>query len=96
MRSGVSVEEALTEAKRLAADREFAGFDQCALEKAARLGLANGVFEESEDEGDSVVEEFYPEEDGTQTTGSVSTPTVTPSLVDKLDDQAKRLGADAA
>ena len=98
VRSGVSVEEALTEAKRLAADRESAGFDQVALEKAARLGFANGAFEESEDEGDSVVEEFYPVEDGGQATGAGSkpAPTITPSLVDKLEDRARRLGEDAA
>ena len=61
VRSGVSVEEALTEAKRLEADRQEAGFDQVALESAARLGFSNGAFEESEEEGDSVVEEFYSE-----------------------------------
>ena len=88
------MEEALTEAKRLAADRESAGFDQVALEKAARLGFANGAFEESEDEGDSVVEEFYPEGYGGQLTGCASTPTVTPSLVSKLEDRAARLGSD--
>jgi hypothetical protein len=35
VRSGVSVEDALTEAKRLEADRQEVGFDQVALETAA-------------------------------------------------------------
>lgn len=60
VRSGVSVDEALTEAKRLEADLQEAGFDQIALETAARLGFSNGAFEETDDEGDSVVDEFYP------------------------------------
>lgn len=51
VRSGVSVEDALTDAKRLQADRQEAGFDQIALETAARLGFSNGAFEETDDEG---------------------------------------------
>ncbi len=39
VRSNVSVEDALTEAKRLETDRQSAGFDQVALETAARLGF---------------------------------------------------------
>ena len=41
--------------------RLAAGFNQVALDEAARQGFANGVFEESEEEGAAVVEEFYPE-----------------------------------
>jgi len=37
------------------------GLDQAALDEAARQGLALGEFEESEEEGVEVVEEFYPE-----------------------------------
>ena len=53
-------EEALLEARRINEERQSAGFDQVALEAAARLGLSNGAFEESEDEGTEVVEEFFP------------------------------------
>jgi hypothetical protein len=52
--------------------RQAAGFDQVALEVAARQGLSNGAFEESEDEGGEVVDEFCPEggaEDCTPTVG---------------------------
>jgi len=37
------------------------GFDQAALDEAARQGLALGEFEESEEEGAGVVQEFYPD-----------------------------------
>jgi hypothetical protein len=96
VRSGVSVEDALTEAKRLEADRQEAGFDQVALETAARQGFSNGAFEENEDEGDSVVEEFYPEGDGGQGDPSfVSEKSAAPSLADKLEERVVRLGNDA-
>ena len=99
VRSGVSVEEALTEAKRLEMDRQEAGFDQLALEAAARLGFSNGAFEESEEEGDSVVEEFYPEGDGAlegvEATSPVPTETAAKSsLVSKLNDRAAKLMTD--
>lgn len=60
LRSGVVLEDALIEAQRMDEQRKAAGFDQVALDKAARHGLSNGVFEESEDEGGEVVEEFFP------------------------------------
>jgi hypothetical protein len=95
VRSGVSVEDALTEAKRMEADRQEAGFDQVALETAARQGFSNGAFEESEEEGDSVVDEFYPEGYGGQgDPGLVSEKSAAPSLADKLEDRMVRLGSD--
>ena len=42
--------------------RKAAGMDQGALENAARSGLALGEFEDSEEDGVAVVEEFYPVE----------------------------------
>lgn len=96
VRSGVSVEDALTEAKRLEADRLEAGFDQVALETAARQGFSNGAFEENDEEGDSVVEEFFPEGNGGQGGPGISSEkTVAPSLADKLEDRVARLGSDA-
>ena len=95
VRSGVFVEDALTEAKRLEADRQEAGFEQVALETAARQGFSNGAFEESDEEGDSVVEEFYPEGDGGQgDPGVASEKSAEPSLADKLEDRVVRLGSD--
>lgn len=94
VRSNVSVEEALAEAKRLEADRHAAGFDQLALETAARLGLSNGAFEESDDE-ESIVEEFYPEAERAHVdasgSGLLAEKAGAPSLANKLEERAARL-----
>lgn len=88
VRTGVSLEDALLEAKRIDEVRQAAGFDQGALEEAARQGLSNGVFEEGEDEGDEVVEEFFPVATETDS-GALSEQPVVPvakgSLAEKLE-----------
>ena len=100
VRNGVSVEDALTEAKRLETDRQEAGFDQVALECAARQGFSNGAFEESDEEGDSVVEEFYPEGISVLDTVNTTSP-LRPEkadqcrLANKLEDRALSLQSDA-
>jgi len=45
-------------------ERIESGWDQAALDQAAREGFACGVFEESEEDGVGVLEEFYPDETG--------------------------------
>ena len=57
IRDGVESKEALMQAKMFA---EQSGEYVEALEAAARVGLGNGAFEETEDEGIDVVEEFFP------------------------------------
>lgn len=64
VRSGMSLNEAIAHAKEVAAQRLAAGFDQTALDAAARQGYANGSFEDAPDEMAQIVEEFYPEEAG--------------------------------
>jgi hypothetical protein len=61
LRSGVTLCDAIRAAKAAREERLSAGFDQEALDAAARAGLANGAFEESGEEGGSVVEEFFAE-----------------------------------
>lgn len=61
VRTGFSLNEAIVHAKDLAAQRLAAGFDQQALDAAARLGYANGSFEDAPDEVADVVQEFYPQ-----------------------------------
>jgi hypothetical protein len=61
LRDGVSLEEAVAQAKEDAVKQEAAGVGIVALELAARTALANGTFEESEEEIPAIVEEFYPE-----------------------------------
>lgn len=62
VRSGMSLNTAIAQAKELSAQRQIAGFDQASLDAAARVGYANGSFEDSPDEAADIVEEFYPEE----------------------------------
>lgn len=73
IRSGLTLGQAVRQANAEAESLIATGFDQAALDEAARLGFAFGAFEESEEEGAAVVEEFYPdgtEEDGLPEDGS--------------------------
>ena len=83
VRSGMTLEEAIAEAKALDAKRKDAGFDQQALDEAARKGFANGAFEELEEDVPAVVEEFFPEV-GSSVVNDVATPAVS-TLRDRLD-----------
>ncbi|BCL90895.1 phage capsid protein [Ralstonia pseudosolanacearum] len=99
VRAGSSLEATITEARALDARRKAAGFDQAALDAAAKLGFGNGAFEDSAEEAAAVMEEFYPE-------ATASTPepgdaakgddVEFPTLRDKLDRKAARLGGAAA
>jgi len=89
VRSGMSVEEALHAARQLDESRQVAGFDQVALDAAARQGFDNGTFEEDGEEGSRLVEEFFPEADAQP--GQPEKPTTTKSsLAEKLESQARR------
>ncbi|MPV67658.1 phage capsid protein [Burkholderia sp. BE17] len=99
VRSGSKLEQALIEAKELDTRRRAAGFDQAALDAAARLGFANGAFEDSPDEQAAVVEEFYPDTTSPETgDGHSDDTTGTPpsTLRDKLERKAALLGGKAA
>ncbi|KOE25244.1 recombination directionality factor [Burkholderia multivorans] len=96
VRSGNTLEQALIEAKELDARRRAAGFDQAALDAAARAGFANGAFEDSPDETAAVAEEFYPQaavDSAAVDSGPADTP---PTLRDKLERKAVLLGGKAA
>ena len=60
-RDGVSLADSIAQAVTLAASREAMGMDQQALDDAARMGFANGLFEDTEEDGLDVVEEFFPD-----------------------------------
>lgn len=62
VRVGTSLEQAIEEARELDQRRAASGFDQAALDEAARQGFAKGAFEELEEDVPAVVEEFFPEE----------------------------------
>ncbi|MDN7526334.1 recombination directionality factor [Burkholderia orbicola] len=97
VRSGSTLEQALMEAKELDTRRRTAGFDQAALDAAARAGCANGAFEDSPDERAAIAEEFYPEttpeRSDAANSGAAETP---PTLRDKLERKAVLLGGKAA
>lgn len=63
-RPGITLSQAITMAKEYQEARNAVGMDQQALDEAARKGLARGDFEETEDEGHAVLEEFYPVDQG--------------------------------
>lgn len=64
VRSGLTLELAISEARERDMQRRESGFDQDALDQAAFLGFANGAFEELAEDIPAVVEEFYPDESG--------------------------------
>lgn len=63
---GMTLEAALQCAQEKKQQRDAAGFDQRALDDAARLGFANGFFEYTEDEIPEILEEFYPAQEADQ------------------------------
>ena len=90
-RSGMSLEEAITEARRIDAARQKAGFDQGALDEAARQGFANGAFEELDEDVPAVVEEFFPE--GEKAPAKlVGTSTRSTNLTGRLQDKVALIG----
>ncbi|WP_322026389.1 phage capsid protein [Burkholderia sp. BCC1977] len=96
VRSGSKLEQALIEAKELDARRREAGFDQAALDAAARLGFANGAFEDSPDERAAVAEEFYPQDAPQSDTGDGGSADTPVTLRQKLERKAVLLGGKAA
>jgi hypothetical protein len=97
VRTGMTLAEAIAGARAEDGHRKGAGFDQTALEEAAKQGFADGAFEESEEEGADLVEEFYPDESGSNQQGSSMVPGKKPALGDKLHQKVSKLnGAEGA
>ena len=100
VRSGSTLEAAITEARELDARRRAAGFNQAALDAAARAGFSNGAFEDSIEESAAVAEEFYPSESGSsdsQRDGNTEAGAPPASgLRGKLEQRAALLGGKAA
>lgn len=88
LRPGVALVEAITAAKEERALREASGLKQADLDEAARQGFGMGAFEDSEEDGVAVAEEFYadpalPEE--ASSTAPISRRTLANKLAAKLD-----------
>jgi hypothetical protein len=97
VRAETTLEETLAEAHELDGKRKASGFDQAALDEAARVGFSNGAFEESGEDVSAVVEEFYPQAQSADETGTESDNSATgDSLKDKLERKAATLTREAA
>ena len=91
VRSGLTLEQAIAEARIKDEQRKESGFDQAALDEAAWRGFANGAFEELDEDVPAVVEEFYPDAPA----AAADTPTAkdaTVALRDRLQDKVARTG----
>ena len=89
-REGMSLEQAVQEAQKRYQQRWDAGVNQQALEAAAREGLANGEFEDSDDEAMQVAEEFFSPHEAESQKSPQATPSTGNSLKQKLAHKAKQ------
>ncbi len=98
VREGMTLEEAITEAKKNDTRRKEVGYDQDALDTAGSQGFGNGAFEDSDEEITEIVEEFFPEAGGDSGTGGADSNVtkIKPSLKEKLDRKAAVLEGEAA
>ncbi|CAJ0697968.1 recombination directionality factor [Ralstonia mannitolilytica] len=92
IRSSMSLEEAIAEAREVDARRKASGFDQAALDAVAKAGFGDGAFEDTDDEIPAIVEEFYNDSDAV---GPEPANTAT-TLKDKLDRKAATNAGDAS
>lgn len=77
--------EALQKASELDTQRQAAGFDQTALDDAARRGFGNGAFEDSEEESRAVIEEFFTNSESASTAVQGELQPAPNSLASKLE-----------
>jgi len=89
VRTGMTLEQAISEAREKDAQRKDNGFDQQALDEAARQGFANGAFEDMAEDVPSVIEEFYPESESSGAQVARDSPG---RLSDRLEVKVARLG----
>ena len=90
VRGGMDMAEALVTASELDSRRQATGFNQAALDEAARRGFGNGAFEDSEEDASAIVEEFYSEGEAPAAATTYPSNPTKPSLAEKLEAQAAR------
>ena len=91
VRSGLTLEQAIAQAREVDQSRKDAGFDQEALDEAARRGFANGAFEDLAEDVPAVVEEFYPDSQQPGP-GAPAQTSDTVSLHERLQKKVARAG----
>ncbi|TYK60407.1 hydrolase or metal-binding protein [Pseudomonas synxantha] len=85
IRAGMDMDEALQKASELDTQRQTAGFDQRALDEAARRGFGNGAFEDSEEDSHVVIEEFFVNSEPASTSSQGESRPAPNSLAGKLE-----------
>ena len=85
IRAGMGMSEALHKANELDTQRQTAGFDQRALDDAARRGFGNGAFEDSEEDSHVVIEEFFVNSEPASTSSQGESQPAPNSLAGKLE-----------
>lgn len=85
IRAGMDMDEALQKASELDTQRQTAGFDQRALDDAARRGFGNGAFEDSEEDSHVVIEEFFVNSEPASTSSQGESRPAPNSLAGKLE-----------
>ena len=95
LREGMTLADAVAQAKQLEAQQQQAGICQDALDAAARVGFGNGFSEESVEDTPALVEEFFAEETDAHIEDA-STPTPTGGLKGKLGQKANGQAAPIA
>jgi len=96
VRSGMDATEALRLAGELDEQRQAAGFDQSALDEAARCGFGNGAFEDSREEVSAIVKEFFTAEHSEQSPPRpTQPPSAKPSLAEKLESKCQNQSLNA-
>lgn len=86
VRDGTTLEQAVIEAKQTKQNRIEAGIDQAALDAAAKVGFENGAFEDSEEEGEAIAEEFYPEVTASRAESGNSEPSLAGKLQQRVEE----------
>ncbi|MBD8202396.1 recombination directionality factor [Pseudomonas viridiflava] len=91
VRTGMDMAEALLTANELDAQRQTAGFNQIALDEAARRCFGNGAFEDNEEDSSAVIEEFFSVEANADQHPSKPPPqhSSKPDLAEKLATQCQ-------
>jgi hypothetical protein len=72
IKEGLSLQDAVVEAREKARQVKEEGVDQAALDAAAARGFGNALFEYDEDEITQVIEEFYPSTADEGSTGNAA------------------------
>ena len=92
VRGGMNMVEALQAANNLDEQRLSTGFDQNALDDAARRGFANGAFEDIEENRGALIEEFFTAENTEPPASAPNLVTINKvSLAQKLEAQHQSL-----